>query len=53
MHVKKILVVFDPTTDAQHALDRAALIAQHEGNEIHLFSCIYSELPEADDQSEK
>ena len=51
MHVKKILVVFDPTTDAQHALDRAALIAQHEGNEIHLFSCIYAELPESDDES--
>ena len=51
MQVKKILVVFDPTTDAQSALERAALISQHEGNEIHLFSCIYSELPKSDDES--
>jgi universal stress protein E len=44
MQVNKILVVFDPTSDYQPALERAALIAGNEGNAIHLFSCIYDDL---------
>ena len=40
MNLEKMLVVYDPTTDAQPALERALHIAEHEGNEIHLFSCI-------------
>lgn len=46
MEVKKILVVFDPTTDTQIALERASLIAKHEGSQLHLFSCIHTKLPE-------
>jgi universal stress protein E len=48
MEVNKILVVFDPTTDAQIALERACLIAKHEGSEIHLFSCIHTDVPKDD-----
>ena len=44
MQVNKILVVYDPTSDYQPALERAVLIAGNEGNAIHLFSCIYSDL---------
>jgi universal stress protein E len=50
MKVKKILVVFDPTTDTQIALERAALIAKHEGSEIFLFSCIHSKIPKSEDK---
>ena len=50
MKVNKILVVFDPTTDTQIALERAALIAKHEGSEIFLFSCIHSKLPKSADK---
>jgi len=51
MNLEKMLVVYDPTTDAQPALERALHIAEHEGNEIHLFSCIYSDLPKSADKS--
>lgn len=50
MKVKKILVVFDPTTDTQIALERAALIAGHEGSEIFLFSCIHSRIPKSEEK---
>jgi universal stress protein E len=45
-----ILVVYDPTTDAQPALARAAALAksaQKGGAEIalHVYSCIYTKLP--------
>lgn len=50
MQVNKILVVFDPTSDYQPALERAALIAGHEGSVIHLFSCIYNDLSGTSDK---
>ena len=45
-----ILVVYDPTTDAQPALERAAALAQSAlkaGTDItfHVYSCIYAKLP--------
>ncbi len=50
MQVSKILVVYDPTSDYQPALERAALIAANEGSTIHLFSCIYNDLDGATDK---
>jgi universal stress protein E len=45
-----ILVVYDPTTDAQPALARAAALAksaQKSGTDVtlHVYSCIYAKLP--------
>jgi universal stress protein E len=51
MQVNKILVVYDPTSDYQPALERAALIARREGTAIHLFSCIYNVLDETADKA--
>ncbi len=51
MQVSKILVVYDPTSDYQPALERAALIAGHEGSAIHLLSCIYNDLDGAADKA--
>jgi universal stress protein E len=52
MQIDRLLVVFDPTTEAQNALDRAAIIAGNEGSHIHLYACIHSDTaPEgADDE---
>mgnify|MGYP003381348755 CR=1 FL=1 len=44
MQIGKILVVYDPTTNTQPALARAALIAEREKVTVHIFSCIYTEL---------
>ena len=53
MQINSIFVVYDPTSDAQPALERAALIAQTEGPDVqlHLFSCIYSEIPKSEEKS--
>jgi universal stress protein E len=53
MQINNIFVVYDPTTDAQPALERAALIAQTKGSEVqlHLFSCIYSDIPKSEEKS--
>lgn len=39
---KKILVVIDPTTDAQPALSRAAEFARHIDAKLALFCCIFN-----------
>lgn len=49
MEISKILVVYDPTTDTQPALDRAAVIAQREKSALHLYSCIHTELAKSGD----
>lgn len=51
MEIKKILVVYDPTTNAQPALERAAIIAQREGSALHLYSCIFAEFPTSEEKS--
>jgi len=38
-----ILVVIDPTTNTQPALDKAAALARHLGSELVLLSCIYDQ----------
>jgi universal stress protein E len=43
MQIDRILVVYDPTTESQNALDRAAIIAANEGSSIHLYACIHED----------
>ena len=44
MHeIKQIMVVIDPTTDAQPAMHRAAWLAKHTGADLELFVCYYNE----------
>ena len=54
MQIDKILVVYDPTTEAQPALERAAIIAGNEGSEVHLYSCVYSDtVPAGQDSADE
>lgn len=43
MKIDNILVVYDPTTVDQPALNRAAVIAEAEGVKVHVYSCIHSD----------
>ncbi len=46
-----ILVVYDPTRDAQPALGRAAALAQSAAGadvKLHVYSCIYSRIPKSE-----
>lgn len=43
MQIDKLFVVYDPTTEEQLALKRAAVIAANEGSQIHLYACIYED----------
>lgn len=52
MSLTKFLVVHDPTREEQPALERAALIAERLGAQLHLFGCIYGDLSGADSKSE-
>lgn len=45
MEFTNIFVVYDPTREAQPALERAAVIAQETAVTIHVFACIYVEVP--------
>jgi len=51
MEISNILVVYDPTTDAQPALERAVVIAERDGVKLHIFSCIYAEFPSPGEES--
>jgi universal stress protein E len=51
MQIDKLLVVYDPTTETQPALERAAVAAQAGSETIHLFACIYSYLSKSGDES--
>ncbi len=46
-----LFVVYDPTQEAQPALDRAASIAEGNGAALHVFSCIFSETTKSSGQS--
>ncbi len=54
-HLKKILVVIDPTSESQRALERAVLIARATGAQLELFICYYDSVlsgkPFFDDRS--
>lgn len=47
----KLLVVYDPTVEAQPTLARAAIAAENGNTAIHLFACIYSYLAKTGDES--
>ena len=43
MKLSNIFVVFDPTRSEQPALDRATILSQETGVNLHLFACIYND----------
>jgi universal stress protein E len=53
MEINNILVVFDPTSDAQPALERAVVIAKNApaSTRLQLFSCIYTKLTKSEKES--
>jgi universal stress protein E len=51
MDTTNILVVFDPTREAQPALERAASIAALLPCTLHVFCCIHDELPRSKDRA--
>lgn len=44
MEFKNFFVVYDPTREAQPALERAALIATEADAVLHVYACIYSDV---------
>ncbi len=52
MELSKFLVVHDPTSEEQPALERAAIVAGKMGASLHLFGCIHGDVSGADKQSE-
>jgi universal stress protein E len=47
MQIANVFVVYDPTTDSQPALARAAVIAERDKVKVHIFSCIYTDLAQS------
>ena len=45
MEFTNFFVVYDPTSEAQPALERAAYIASETGVNVHVFACIYKDIP--------
>ncbi|MEZ5503397.1 MAG: universal stress protein [Halioglobus sp.] len=46
MEFTNFFVVFDPTRQKQPALERAALIAAETQIKVHVFACIFSDVPD-------
>jgi universal stress protein E len=52
MQIDHLFVVYDPTTEEQLALDRAAVIAANEGSKVHIYTCIHDDTsPNSDEQA--
>lgn len=51
MELDKLLVVHDPTREAQPALERAALIAAEIDASVHLFGCIHGDISGVDSEA--
>ena len=49
MDIGKIFVVYDPTTDTQHALERAILLADRAELEVHFVNA-HQDLPDRPDR---
>jgi universal stress protein E len=47
METNNILVVYDPTSEEQPALERAGVIATENATNIHLFACIHGDVDPA------
>ncbi|CAA0126070.1 Universal stress protein E [Halioglobus japonicus] len=45
MEFRNFFVVYDPTSSEQPALERAAYIASETGVSVHVFACIYKDIP--------
>jgi|AntAceMinimDraft_11_1070367.scaffolds.fasta_scaffold00379_13 universal stress protein E len=50
MEFSNFFVIYDPTQKEQPALERAALIASETGVNVHVFACIYSDIPKSREQ---
>lgn len=50
MEFTNFFVIYDPTREKQPALDRAALIASETEVNLHIFACIYSDIPKSTEQ---
>lgn len=53
MEFTNVFVVYDPTREEQPALQRAELIARETAANLHVFACIYSEIPRSTGKSEE
>lgn len=51
METTNIFVVYDPTRETQPALERAAAIAAELPSKLHVFCCIYRDIPKSDDKA--
>ncbi|MEZ5571076.1 MAG: universal stress protein [Halioglobus sp.] len=51
MEFRNFFVVYDPTRREQPALERAALIASETGVNVHVFACIYSDIPKSTEKT--
>ncbi|MDZ7784381.1 MAG: universal stress protein [Halioglobus sp.] len=51
MEFDNLFVVYDPTRREQPALERAALIASETGVNVHVFACIFSDIPKTTEKS--
>ena len=47
MEFKNFFIVYDPTRQRQPALERAASIARETKVNLHVYACIYSDLPKS------
>lgn len=47
MEFANYFVIYDPTQEKQPALDRAILIAREADINLHIFACIYSDIPKS------
>ena len=50
MEFTNYFVIYDPTQDKQPALDRAILIAGEADINLHVFACIYSDVPKSSEK---
>ncbi len=50
MEIANIFVVYDPTRETQPAFDRAVAIAGAVSAKLHIFACIYSDIPRGEEK---
>lgn len=48
MEFTKVLIVYDPTRETQPAFERAVAIAGTTPAKLHVFACIYSDIPRSE-----
>ena len=50
MQIANVFVVYDPTRETQPAFDRAVAIAGAVAAKLHVFACIYSDIPKGEER---